>query len=66
MENLFLKELRVKKQLTQCEMANTLNITLRQYQRYEAGTSLPRVDAAIEMAKFFDTTVEELFGNKSL
>lgn len=62
MENLFLKELRVKKQLTQCEMAKTFNITLRQYQRYEAGTSLPRVDAAIEMAKFFDTTVEKLFG----
>lgn len=57
-----LKELREKKQFTQSEIANAANMTLRQYQRYEAGKSIGDMKflSAIRIARKLNINPEEL------
>lgn len=54
-------ELRIKKGLSQSEVAKQAGISTRQYQRVEAGEHLPNVAPAIKIAKILGTTVEKLF-----
>jgi len=54
-------ELRIKKGLSQSEVAKQAGISTRQYQRVEAGEHLPNVGPAIKIAKILGTTVEKLF-----
>ena len=46
---------------TQKDMANTLNLSERQYRRIEQGISKPDVWTAIRIAQALGTTVEKLF-----
>lgn len=46
---------------TQNQIANILEINLRLYQKYEAGTVIPSVIVAIKIAKALHTTAEELY-----
>ena len=56
-----IKELRLKKGLTQRQMADTFGITERNYQRYEA-TDSPSNDTLLKLADFFNVTTDYLLG----
>lgn len=59
----YLSELRNRLGKTQQEVANEAEISLRQYQRLEAGKSLVdkmSVSAGIRLAEALNTTVEKL------
>lgn len=59
----YLSELRNRLGKTQQEVANEAEISLRQYQRLEAGKSLVdkmAVSAGIRLAEALNTTVEKL------
>ena len=56
-----LKELRNKKGLTQRQMAQTFDMTERNYQRLEA-TDTPSNDTLIKFADFFDVPTDYLLG----
>ena len=54
------KALREARGLTQKQLANILGIEERSVSRYEEKDSLPRVDTAVKIAKFFGISVEEM------
>lgn len=56
-----LKSYRVKKELTQKQVATQASITERNYQYYECGERTPNARTAIRIAKVLDSTVEELW-----
>lgn len=56
-----LKTTREKKGFTQVEVADKANITVRAYQRYEAGERVPNVHTALNIAKVLNTRIEVLF-----
>lgn len=55
-----LKALRECRGLTQRKLAEILGIEERSVSRYEEKDSLPRVDTAVKIAKFFGYSVEEM------
>lgn len=55
----FLKELRREKKLTQEQLAATLGVTNRSVSRWENGVNLPDLDLVIELANYFDVSIEE-------
>ncbi len=55
-----LKLMRIKSRLTQEQLAEKLNISVKQIRNYEQGINEPRLTTLKEMAKFFDCTIEEL------
>ena len=59
-----LKDLRIKKGVTQDDMAELLNIKRQTYSAYERGVSLPDVTSLLKMAEFFGVSVDEILGNK--
>lgn len=63
MQSEYLSELRNKLGKTQQEVANEAAISLRQYQRLEAGKSLVdkmAVSAGLRLAKALNTTLEKI------
>ena len=46
----FLKELRKEKELTQEQLAETLNVSRRTVSRWETGSNMPDLDLLMEMA----------------
>ena len=58
-----LKELREKSKLTQEQLAKISGVSSRMIQRYEYGTSRPRLDAAEKLAKALNVTTDQLLGN---
>ena len=56
------KEKREEIGLTQKQVAEKANISIRTYKMYESGERIPRADAAILIAKALKSTVEKLFG----
>lgn len=56
------KQLRHSKKLTQRQMAQILDITENQCQRYEYGTTLPTVTVLIAIADYFDVSLDYLVG----
>lgn len=60
-----LRDLREKLQFTQSEVANYANMTLRQYQRYEAGKNIGdmKFSSAMLIAQKLNVTPEKLFEN---
>ncbi|EHL78068.1 helix-turn-helix domain-containing protein [Bacillus smithii] len=57
-----IKELRVSKDLTQSDIAELLNITTRQEQRYESDKSDMPISKVIILADFFDVSIDYLTG----
>lgn len=55
-----LKEFRIKKGLTQREVAKKLNITPAGYSHYEIGRSQPDIEMLKKLADIFQTTVDSL------
>jgi transcriptional regulator with XRE-family HTH domain len=51
-------ELRAAKRVTQPEVADAVNVTLRAYQAWEAGDSDPKGPNIRALAKYFETTAD--------
>lgn len=56
----FLKELRHEKQLTQEALAEILGVTNRSISRWENGVNMPDLDLVIEIANYYDVSIEEI------
>jgi len=57
-----LKTLRSNKDLTQNDFSKTIDITRRALQYYESGDREPNIDKLIEIADFFDVSIDYLVG----
>lgn len=57
-----LKELRASKKLSQKQLATILQISERNYQRYEYGITEPTVSPLIALADYFDVSLDYLVG----
>lgn len=57
---LFIKKLRKEKDLTQEKLAEVLGVSNRSISRWENGVNMPDLDLLMEMAKFFDISIEEV------
>ncbi|MBV8196361.1 MAG: helix-turn-helix transcriptional regulator [Candidatus Dormibacteraeota bacterium] len=55
------RELRLALQLSQAELGDDLGVSRQTVNSIENGRYLPSLPLAIELARFFQTTVEELF-----
>ena len=56
-----IKEIRVKNNVTQRELAEKLGLTLNTVSRYETGERRPRIDTVIKIAKALDVEPSDLF-----
>ena len=56
-----LKELRAQNNLTQKAVARAVGITTSYYGIIELGVRKPSLSLAMDLARFFDTSVEEIF-----
>ena len=56
-----LKECRMKKALTQKQVAARVGISERSYQYYETGERMPDVQTAIRISRALNSTVEDLW-----
>lgn len=56
-----LKLLRGIRQLNQQDVANEVGITCSYYGMIEKGIRTPNLNIAYRLAKFFDTTIEQIF-----
>ena len=61
-----IKEIRVRKNLTQLQVANALGVSSVVYSRYETGHRQPSVDALIRLADLFGVTVDYLLGRQEV
>ena len=61
-----LKSIRKSKNLTQKEVAESIKITERSYQRYEANEQKPTHERLVIIADFFDVSLDYLLGRKDL
>jgi len=57
-----LRELRINSGLTQSHVAEFLRITLRNYQYYEASDVSPEIDTLVDLAQFYDVSLDYLVG----
>lgn len=57
-----LKKLRIEKGVMAKELAEYLNITYRQYQRYETGTTDPPISKIALLADYFNISIDYLIG----
>jgi transcriptional regulator with XRE-family HTH domain len=57
-----IKFVRNSRNLTQRQVAQALNVTERNYQRYEAGSHKPSFDVVAKLAILFQTSADFLLG----
>ena len=60
-----LKKLRVKKGLSQQQLAKALGVSTSAIGMYELGQRKPDHDLLIKMSRFFDVSVDYLIGNET-
>ena len=60
-----LKELRIKKQVPQQQLADLLGISTRALRFYEDGSREPKIEGLIKLAIFFDVTLDYLVGRNN-
>ncbi|MCM1546437.1 MAG: helix-turn-helix transcriptional regulator [Clostridiales bacterium] len=58
-----LLELRTEKELSQRKMAQILNISQGTYNNWENANTQPSIEQLIQLAKFFEVSVDYLVGN---
>jgi len=56
-----LKELRLKENMTQKEIAEIIGITQRGYQNYERGRRIPPLITAVKLSNLFMCSIETIF-----
>lgn len=61
---MFLKELRKEKQLTQEQFAEMFGVTNRSVSRWENGVNMPGIDIIIEIANYYDLSIEEILDGR--
>lgn len=61
-----IKDIRVRKNLTQAEVANALGVSSVVYSRYETGARQPSIDIIVQLADFFCVTVDYLLGRQDV
>lgn len=59
-----IKDIRIRKGLTQSEVASALGVSSVVYSRYETGSRQPSIDVLVQMANIFGVTVDYLLGRK--
>ena len=62
MFNKRLRKMRMKRNLTQQNMADAINVALRSYQCYETGTRTPSYDLLVHIADTLDVSIDYLLG----
>ena len=62
MFNKRLRKMRMKRNLTQQNMADAINVALRSYQCYETGTRTPSYDLLVRVADPLDVSIDYLLG----
>lgn len=60
----FLKELRKSKNLTQQEAADSLYVSQKTISRWETGEGIPDISIILEVARFYNVTVDEILEGK--
>lgn len=55
-----LKELRQARSLTQKQMAELIDVSIRTYRNYEAGKTIPRIATIRKIVIALETTADEL------
>ena len=60
-----LKKIRNLNNMTQVEVANSLNISQSAYSFYENGRNEPSVEILIQLSKLYNVSIDELLGNDS-
>lgn len=61
-----LKSLRQEKGYSQLEMAGELGIPQSTYQQYEAGINEPKLSTLIQIADYFDVSIDYLIGRTNV
>lgn len=56
------KELRVKRNITQVDLAKQINVKQETISAYESGKALPSADALIKIADYLNTSTDYLLG----
>lgn len=59
-----IKELRVKNQMKQIELANHLYVTPQAVNKWEAGKNAPDISMLIKLSELFNTTVDYILRGK--
>lgn len=57
-----LRECRIKKKLTQFQIASICSITEKTYQNYELMTRIPKLDILIKIADVYGVSIDYLVG----
>lgn len=61
-----IRELRKKRGLSQDRLANEMSINIKTLRRYEVGEHNPRVAILIELADYFDVSIDYLVGRSDI
>ena len=61
-----IKDIRVRRNLTQADVANALGVSSVVYCRYETGARQPSIDMLVQMANIFDVTIDYLLGRQDI
>lgn len=61
-----LKEIRMKRKITQQEVADYIGCSSVVYSRYECGTRQPSIEMLLKLADLFGVTVDFLLGRQDL
>jgi len=56
-----IKNARIKKSLTELEVANSLNITLSIYQKYESGELIPKIEETINICELLEIDTTKIY-----
>lgn len=62
--SLCLKKIRMKRKLSQKQIAEELKISQQQYSKWEGGISTPNAETLVRLADYFDVSVDYLLGRK--
>lgn len=55
-----LKELRLSRNLTEEQLAELIDVSLKTYKNYEAGRTMPRIATIVKLVRVLETTSDEL------
>ena len=55
-------EIKNNRKLLQKDIAQAINVTVRQYQRYEKNQTQPTLSVLIDLADYFDVSLDYLVG----
>lgn len=60
----FLKELRKEKDITQAQLAETLNVSARTVSRWETGSNMPDISILVDIADYYDISIPEIINGE--